>query len=114
MKKWQWLAVGLCLVATACSSGKQEAVLAMDEARLNIAAAEKAGAGIWANYSLAQAKKQLSDAVKRFEAKEFGYARVSAQQAASQAISAAAEAKDKAAQSAARSAKKAPTKKKKS
>lgn len=113
-QRWMTVIAGVWILAAACGSGKQEAVLAMDEARLNIAAAEKAAAGIWANYSLTQAKKQMAEADKRFQSKEYGYARVSAQQAAAQAISAAAEAKDKAAQSATRSkTTKTATKKKK-
>lgn len=84
-----------------CESGKQAAVLAMDEARLNIAAAEKAGAEKLAGYSLGQAKLHIARAQDRFADKEFGNAKSAANLANVQAIDAINEAKRKEAQLAA-------------
>lgn len=108
----RWIgALALVVVAlVGCESGKQGAVLAMDEARLNIAAAEKAGAERLAKNTLAQAKSDMSDAEQRFAKKEFGYANGAAKRANTKALSAITEAKDKAAQIAVSKKAPAPTK----
>ncbi|MBL8022745.1 MAG: hypothetical protein JNK54_00485 [Elusimicrobia bacterium] len=101
--KYQWMGIlamtGFALVG--CEGGKQAAVLAMDEARLNIAAAEKAGAERFAVKSLSQAKSYINTADQKFSKKEYGTAKEIAAQANSEALSASVEAKENAIRAAA-------------
>ncbi len=98
--KHRWIGgLVLALFATlGCESGKQSAVLAMDEARLNIAAAEKMGAEKLAGNTLAEAKLNMLNAEARFADKEFGAAKEAAIRANTQAINAATEAKQQSSQ----------------
>lgn len=77
-----------------CENGRQAAVLSMDEARLNIATAEKLGAETLAGPTFAQAKMLMTRAEERFRAKAFGEASTAAAQANRVSMDAASEARN--------------------
>lgn len=85
-----------------CGRGKQNAALALDEARLNIAAARTAGAQIYSAESLRIAEKGLAAAEKDFAGARFQKARDAAEKAAKLAAGAQAEAERKSSEKKAR------------
>lgn len=104
--RWKGALAMMAIALAGCEGGKQAAILAMDEARLNIAAAEKAGADQLAWQTLARARRQIKTAEDALAAKQFREAKEAASTANIQAINATAEAKDKAAKKSAFATKK--------
>lgn len=82
-------------VMCACGSGKQEAAVALDDARLSVSAARKAGAEFASPARLAEAVNALSAAEGSFGLKNYAEAQSSAQKARDAALLAAKEAADK-------------------
>jgi len=98
MKAAGWvLAAVFSAVVCACGSGKQEAAVLLDEARLNISSARKAGAESSSPTRLAQAVTALTAAEADFKSRNYAQAQSSAQTARDAAQQAENEAKAKAA-----------------
>lgn len=94
MKSAGWvLAAVVSAVVCACGSGKQEAAVALDEARLSISSARKAGAEASTPARLAQAVTALSAAEADFKSRNYSAAQDYAQKARDGAVLAEKEAK---------------------
>ncbi|KAF0127332.1 MAG: hypothetical protein FD189_399 [Elusimicrobia bacterium] len=89
-----------------CGRGKQNASLALDEARLNVASARSAGAQEHVAGTMRSAEDALAAAEKAFTGGSFEEARVTAAKAARLAAAAQAEAERKAAEKKKKPAKK--------
>jgi hypothetical protein len=94
-------------MVSGCGKGKQEAAVSLDEARLTISSARKAGADVRAPKPLGDAESELTKAEQAFEAKNYGSTKVAALRAADAARSAEAQAKKKPAAAAAKPPRKA-------
>ncbi len=68
------LAAVACVMTSACGGGKQEAAVALDEARLSVSSARKAGAEAFSPARLEEAVTALSAAEAGFKKKKFGEA----------------------------------------
>lgn len=106
------LAFAMAAGLSGCGRGKQNAALALDEARLNIAAARSAGAQKYAAEPLGYAETSLKEADKAFARKAFDLAKTEAQKAVQFAAAAQAEAEMMAAEKKKRTVKKAAAPKK--
>jgi hypothetical protein len=113
MMKRNMMTGGLLLMALAmsfglsgCGRSKQNAALALDEARLNIASARSAGAQKYAPQKLKEAEAALKLSEKSFGSLEFDAAKTQAQTAIRLAGAAQAEAEKKAAEKAVKTVKK--------
>lgn len=103
MKAKRWMAAAfVCIALSACGGGKQEAAVALDEARLSVSSARKAGAEASSPARLAEAVTALSAAEDSFKRKKFDAARDSAHKARDAARLAEAAAKAKGAEGAPR------------
>lgn len=80
-----------------CSKGKEQAVVALDEAKLSISDARKAGATL-SNSALRDAEVRLQDAEKNFKNGDYKRARSAASEATTAAVRAKSEAERKAAE----------------
>lgn len=65
----------------ACGGGKQEAAMALDEARLTLSSARKSGVGSTAAAGLTAAATALADAEDSFAKREYAEAKASAHKA---------------------------------
>lgn len=75
VKASRWItAAFLAAALSACGGGRQEAAVALDEARLSVSSARKAGAESFAPARLAEAVTALSAAEAGFKKKKFGEA----------------------------------------
>lgn len=81
--------VSLALGAlSGCGRGKEQAAVALDEARLNISSAKKAGAEARASVMIKGAQSHLVQAEESFYAGKYGPAKDAAMKAAEAAIAA--------------------------
>lgn len=108
------LAAFVCIATSACGGGKQEAAVALDEARLSVSGARKVGAQLFAPVRLGDAAALLAAAEDSFKKGKFDRARNSAQGARDAARLAENEARDAArlADKGAKSAQASPRKRK--
>lgn len=82
IKTARWIAAAfVCMALGACGRGKQEAAVALDEARLSVSGALRAGAEASSPARLAEALTALSAAEDSFTRKKFDAARDSAHKA---------------------------------
>jgi len=94
MKAAGWvLAAVVSAVVCACGSGKQEAAVSLDEARLSVSSARKAGAESSSPTRLAQAVTALTAAEADFKSRKYAEAQSSAQKARDAALQAEKDAK---------------------
>lgn len=75
------LALALSFGLSGCGRSKQNAALALDEARLNIAAAKNSGAQKYAAQTLKTAEESLKKGEKAFEGLRYDVARKEAEKA---------------------------------
>lgn len=80
-KSGGWALALVCIAASACGGGRQEAAVALDEARLSVSGARRAGAETSAPARLGEALAALTVAEDSFSRKKFGAALASAQSA---------------------------------
>lgn len=92
------MALALALGLSGCGRSKQNASLALEEARLNISAARSSGAQTYAAQTLKSALETLKKGEKAFEASDFDTARTEAEKAAQLAVAARDEAEKKVAE----------------
>lgn len=92
------MALALSLGLSGCGRSKQNASLALDEARLNISAAKSSGAQAYAAATLKSAEEALKKGEKAFDALRFDIARSEAEKAVQFAVEARDEAEKKAAE----------------
>lgn len=92
------LALSLSFGLSGCGRSKQNAALALDEARLNISAAKSSGAQKYAAQPLKAAEEALKKGEKAFEGLRYDVARKEAQKAVMLASEARDEAERKAAE----------------
>lgn len=89
MKAAGWMMAALVSGALgACGGGKQEAAVALDEARLSVSSARKAGAESSSRERLAQAVTDLAAAEENFKSKDYSQAQDSARKARDAALQA--------------------------
>ena len=100
------MALAMSLGLSGCGRSKQNAALALDEARLNIASAKSAGAQKYAGQPLKEAEAALKLAEKAFGTRHFDVATHEAQKANQLAVTAQSEAEKKAAGKAAKTSQK--------
>lgn len=86
-----FLVLGLLL---GCNQGKDQAVVALEEASLDISSAKKAGAGVFAKGLISSAESNLSRAQSKFSAGEYSMARKTAMEASADARAAESEVKN--------------------
>jgi len=103
LKKWKtvgWVFMALLFLGglSACSKGKEQAAVGIDEAKLNISSARKAGAERYARKTMDEAGKKLDIAQSNFRKGNYGYAKKQAGEASSLALLAQSEAQAKAAE----------------
>lgn len=103
--KQKTISIGLALAAlvltlglSGCGRSKQNAAMALDEARLNISAARNSGAQTYAAQTLQSAEAALKKGEKAFEASRYSIAKDEAAAAAALAVTAKDEAEKKAAE----------------
>lgn len=89
MRAAGWMMAALVSgLLSACGGGKQEAAVALDEARLSISSARKAGAETSSKERFGQATTDLSAAEESFKMKNYAEAQGSAQKARDAALQA--------------------------
>lgn len=89
------MAFAMSFGLSGCGRSKQDAALALDEARLNIAAAKNAGAQKYAAETLKEAEAALKMSDKAFNSLHYDMAKTEAEKAIQLAVTAQAEAEKK-------------------